>query len=78
MKELQRRIKAVEMQVKNRTGGTYTVYFKNGSTRHITPADLLRLSLEEADNIDHFEEDEGGNNGGVMEGLANALLIPGE
>ena len=78
MNYLRRRINAVEKEVRAHTGGLFTVFYKDGSTRRIRPGDAILLSLEEGDKIERFEEDPGGNNGGVIEGLANALLLPGE
>ena len=78
MNTLQRRIKALEREIMTRNGGLLTVFYKDGSTRKIHPGDAILLSLNEADKIERFEEDEGGNNAGVIEGLANALLLPGE
>ena len=78
MNTLQRRIKAVETEIKKRNGGLFTVYYKDGSTRKIHPGDAILLSLNEADKIERFEEDEGGTNNGILEGLVNALLLPGE
>lgn len=78
MNALQRRIKAVERAIKARSGGMFTVYYKDGSTRRIHPGDAIQLSLNEADKIERFEEDEGGTNNGILEGLVNALLLPGE
>lgn len=78
MKDLQRRIKAVEREIKARNGGMFTVYYKDGSTRLIHPGDAIRLSLDEADKIERFEEEPGGGNNGILEGLVNALLLPGE
>ena len=78
MNYLQRRIKALEKEIKGRTGGMFTVYYMNGTTRKVYPGDVIRLSLEESDKIDRFEEDPGGTNAGRLEGLANVLLLPGE
>lgn len=78
MNTLQRRIKAVETEIKKRNGGLFTVYYKDGTTRKIHPGDAIQLSLNEADKIERFEEDEGGTNNGILEGLVNALLLPGE
>ena len=76
MKDLQRRIKAVEREIKARSGGMFIVHYRDGRTRQIHPGDAIQLSLDEADKIERFEEIPGGNNGGVLEGLVNALLIP--
>lgn len=78
MKGLQRRIKAVEKEIKAHNRGMFTVHYKDGSTRRIHPGDAIVLSLEEADRIERFEEDEDGVNNGVLEGLVNALLLPGD
>lgn len=78
MNYLQRRIKALEKEIKGRTGGMFTVYYKDGTTRKIHPGDAILLSLNEADKIERFEEDPGGTNAGILEGLANALLLPGD
>ena len=78
MNYLRRRIEAVEKEIKARSGGTFTVYYKDGTTRRIHTGDSIRLSLDEGDKIERFEEDPGGNNDGILEGLANALLLPGE
>lgn len=76
MKELQRRLEVVEKEIKAQTGGLFTVYYKDGSTRTVRPGDALLLSLEEADKIERFEEEPDGGNNGILEGLVNALLIP--
>lgn len=78
MKDITKRIEALESEIKARTGASFTVYYKDGTTRQIHPGEAIALSLNEADNIERFEENEGGNNGGILEGLANALLLPGE
>ena len=78
MNALQRRIKAVEREIKARSGGMFTVYYKDGSTRQIHPGDAIQLSLDEADKIERFEEEPGGSNNGILEGLVNALLLPGD
>jgi len=78
MNYLQRRIKAVEKEIKARNGNMFTVYYKDGSTRRIHPGDSIRLCLDEGDKIERFEEDEGGSNNGILEGLVNTLLLPGE
>lgn len=78
MNALKRRIEAVEKEIKARNGGMLTVFYKDGSTRRIHPGEAIQLSLNEADKIERFEEDEDGNNGGILEGLVNALLLPGE
>lgn len=78
MNALQRRIKAVEREIKARSGGMFTVYYKDGSTRRIHPGDAIQLSLDEADKIERFEEEPGGSNNGILEGLVNALLLPGD
>lgn len=78
MNTLQRRIKAVEAAIKKQNGGLFTVHYKDGTTKKIHPGDAILLSLNEADKIERFEEDEGGTNNGILEGLVNALLLPGE
>ena len=78
MKDLQRRIKAVEKEIKAHNRGMFTVHYKDGSTRRIHPGDAILLSLEESDKIERFEEDPGGSNNGILEGLVNALLLPGD
>lgn len=78
MKGLQRRIEAIEHAIKARSGGMFTVHYKDGSTRRIHPGDAIALSLEEADKIERFEEEPGGGNNGILEGLVNALLLPGD
>lgn len=78
MNAFQRRTKAVEREIKAGNGGLFTVYYKNGTTRKIQPGDAILLSFNEADKIERFEEDEGGTNNGILEGLVNALLLPGE
>lgn len=77
MNALQRRIKAVERAIKARSGGMFTVYYKDGSTRRIHPGDAIQLSLYEADKIQRFEEDPEGGDNGIIESLVNDLL-PGE
>ena len=54
------------------------MHYKDGSTRRIHPGDAILLSLDEADKIERFEEEPGGSNNGILEGLVNALLIPTE
>ena len=78
MNYLRRRIEAVEKEIKARNGNMFTVYYKDGSTRRIHPGDSIRLCLDEGDKIERFEEDEDGMNNGILEGLVNALLLPGE
>ncbi len=78
MNYLRRRIEAVEKEIKARNGNMFTVYYKDGSTRRIHPGDSIRLCLDEGDKIERFEEDPGGSNNGILEGLVNALLLPGE
>ena len=78
MNYLQRRIKAVEKEIKARNGNMFTVYYKDGTTRRIHPGDSIRLCLDEGDKIERFEEEPGGGNNGILEGLVNALLLPGE
>ena len=78
MKSIQIRIKELERVIKARNGSLFTVYFKDGSTRRIQPGDAIPLCLYEADKIERFEEDEGGTNNGIIEGLCNALLLSGE
>ena len=78
MNYLQRRIKAVEKEIKARNGNMFTVYYKDGTTRRIHPGDSIRLWLDEGDKIERFEEDPGGSNNGILEGLVNTLLLPGE
>ena len=75
---LKRRVEVVEREIKARNGNMFTVFYKDGTTRRIHPGDSIRLSLEEADKIERFEEDPGGSNNGILEGLVNALLLPGE
>ena len=77
MNALQRRIKAVERAIKARSGGMFTVYYKDGSTRRIHPGDAIQLSLYEADKIQRFEEDPEEGDNGIIEALVNDLL-PGE
>lgn len=78
MKSIQSRIKELERVIKARNGSLFTVYYKDGSTRRIQPGDAIPLCLYEADKIERFEEDEGGTNNGIIEGLCNALLLSGE
>lgn len=78
MKSIQSRIKKLERVIKARNGSLFTVYYKDGSTKRIQPGDAIPLCLYEADSIERFEEDEGGTNNGIVEGLCNALLISGE
>lgn len=75
MNTLNRRIKAVEKAIKAYSGGLITVFYKDGSTKQIYPGCAIKLCLDERDKIERFEEYQGGNNGGVIEGLVNALLI---
>ena len=78
MKSIQSRIKELERVIKARNGSLFTVYYKDGSTRRIHPGDSIRLCLDEGDKIKRFEEDPGGSNNGILEGLVNALLLSGE
>ena len=78
MNYLRKRIEAVEKEIKARNGNMFTVFYKDGTTRRIHPGDSIRLCLDEADKIERFEEDPGGTNAGILEGLANALLLPGD
>ena len=75
---LKQRIKAIEREIKARSGGMFTVHYKDGSTRRIHPGKAIRLSLDEADKIERFEEEPGGSNDGILEGLVNALLCDKE
>lgn len=78
MNHLQKRVKALEKEIAKTSGGMFTVHYKDGSTRRIHPGDAILLSLDEADKIERFEEEPGGSNNGILEGLVNALLIPTE
>ena len=78
MNTLLKRVKAIEQAIKARDGSLFTVYYKVGNTRRIQPGDAIPLCLYEADKIEHFEEDQGGTNNGIIEGLCNALLLSGE
>ena len=78
MQSIMKRIEALETAIKNRNIGLFSVYYKDGTIKKIHAGDVIRLSLEEADKIERFEEDEGGNNDGILEGLANALIIPND
>ena len=74
MNALYRRIKAVEAEMKRRKRGLFTVYYKDGSTKTISPEDAILLTLNEADEIARFEEDKNNASNGILEGLVNALL----
>jgi len=74
MNALQRRIKAVEREMKIRKGGLFTVHYKDGSTRTISPGDAILLTLNESEQIERFEESESRASNGILEGLVNALL----
>ena len=78
MKPLQRRIEALEAKIKARTGVMIPAFYKDGSTRRIYPGEAIKLSLEEGELIERFEEEPGGRNEGIVEALANAILLPGE
>lgn len=78
MNYLRRRIEAVEKAIRARDGNMFTVIYKDGTTRRIRAGDSIRLSLDEGDMIERFEEDPGGSNNGILEGLVNALLLPSE
>jgi len=78
MKDLQRRIEVIEKEIKARTGGMFTVHYKDGSSKLIRPGSAIELALYQGNIIDRFEEEDGGANDGVLEGLVNALLLPGE
>lgn len=77
MNYLRRRIKAVEGKIKARNGHLMTVHYKDGSTRQMYPGEAIAASLEDAAKIERIEEDPGGSNGGIVEGLVKALLLPG-
>ena len=78
MNALEKRIEAIEKAIKSHDAGLFTVFYKDGSTRRLPPMDAVKLALTDAENIERFEEDEGSTNEGVLEGLANALLIPAD
>ncbi len=78
MNTLQRRIKAVETQIKAKGGDLITAYYKDGTTRKVYPGEAIALSLTEGELIARFEEGESGGNAGIVEGLVNALLLPGK
>lgn len=71
---LQKRLTALEKIQRDREGGLYTVYFKDGTKKRIHPGDCLPMALDDDGKIDHFEEGDGCHNDGVLEGLANILL----
>lgn len=77
MNTLQRRIKAVETQIKAKGGGLITAYYKDGTTRKVYPGEAIALTLNEGDLIARFEEGESGTNDGIVEGLVNTLLLSG-
>ena len=74
MPDIKKRLEVLEKEIEKRNGGLFTVYYKDGTTRKIEAGEVIILSLEEADKIERFEEGEAGNNDGILEGLANALL----
>lgn len=73
MNTLQRRIKAVEKEIKARSGGMFLVHYKDGKTQRIKPGDSISLCLNNADKVERFEEEPGGNNG-ILKNLVNGLL----
>lgn len=75
MQAIVKRIEALEKTIKKRNSGLYTVYYKDGTTKKVVSGDVILLCLEEADKIERFEEGEDNMNNGVLEGLANALLV---
>ena len=66
-----------EKEINARTRGMLTAHYKDGTTRKIHPKDAILLSLEDADKIERFEEDLGGKNTVLIEGL-NARLLSGD
>lgn len=77
MNAIQRRLKTVEDKLRGRNNGLITVYFLDGTTKTVYPGEAIALSLADRDEIERFEEI-GDTNGGIVEGLVNALLLPGE
>lgn len=75
MNLLKKRVEALEKGIREKNGGLFTVYYKDGTSRIIEPGEALVLSLNEGEKILRFEEMPGGKNNGILEGLANALLV---
>ena len=71
---LQKRIQRIEHETVKKNSFLITVFYKDGTKKQVFPMQAVLLSLSEGDSIDHFEEDENSNNGGIAEGLANILL----
>lgn len=71
-KTLLKRLEVLENKIKPLS---FTVYYKNGKTRLIKPADAIVLALHEGELIDRFEENEPCINCGCLQDLCNALLV---
>lgn len=71
---LQKRLTALEKIQRDREGGLYTVYFKDGSKKQVHPGEVLQMAIDDTGQIDHFEEGAFCGNEGCLEGLANVLI----
>ena len=71
---LERRVEALERTLVARDGQRYTVYFKDGTKRHVHPGEVLQMAIDDTGQIDHFEEGALCGNEGCLEGLANVLI----
>lgn len=79
MQDISRRLEALEKEIEKRNGGFFTIYYKDGTTKKIEIGQVILFCLcEESEKIERFEEGESCNNDGILEGLANALLIKGD
>lgn len=76
MKDIEKRLKALERQIETRNPGSIQVLFKDGHRERIHPGDSARLAIEHGEEIEHFEEISGSYS--EIVGLANALLLDGE
>lgn len=74
MNASKRRIKALEKKIKEREGGLFTVYYKDGTSRKVEPGEALLLSLNETEKIDCFVEEPGGKDNGRISDFVNAFL----
>lgn len=73
MKDLKHRLKTLETTIKKRESILFSVYYKDGTTKMISPGEAIVLSINDADKIDRIEEPKPGNNG-ILKALCNSLL----
>ncbi len=78
MKELKRRLEALEIKLNKNLIHQAVVIYKDGSTKTIPEtATAISLVFEEGDKIERIESAETEGNG-ILLGLLNALLIKEE